>query len=89
MSVVPTGNKNAPQGALDIYRMIETYAWWRRPFSWLCWHTPIVRWLARKIFKVNPYRRVLAAVSMKQTVQDWRRDDSLSNKETSDEDRNP
>lgn len=55
-----------PPGTRDVTLLAWTYPWWRRPFTWLTWHVPVVRWLAGKVFKVNPYRRVVAVVDTRE-----------------------
>lgn len=46
----------------DVTLLAWTYPWWRRPFTWLTWHLPVVKWFARKLWKINPYGRVVGVM---------------------------
>jgi len=56
------GGELFPPGTVDLCRLVDTYGWWRQPFTWLAWHIPVVRTMMRWVFKANPYRRIIARV---------------------------
>lgn len=57
-----TGGSPLPPGTIDLCRLVDTYSYWRRPFTWLAWHVPGVKSGMRLLFRVNPYKRVIAIV---------------------------